>query len=57
MVKIGAFGTCLNDPGNPPRFFTLVQIVGGVGLFKPADNPGDIVQFLLDDFWPLVDLT
>jgi hypothetical protein len=34
----------------------LVQIVGGVGLFKPADNPGDIVQFLLDDFWPLVNL-
>jgi hypothetical protein len=56
MVKIGACGVCLNDPGNPPRLFTLVQIIGGVGLFKPADNPGDIVQFSIVDFWPLVDL-
>jgi hypothetical protein len=57
MINIGTFGACLNDPGNPPRFYTLLQIVGGVGLFRPIDDPGAVVQFAIDDFWPLVDLT
>ncbi|CAB4126270.1 hypothetical protein UFOVP70_14 [uncultured Caudovirales phage] len=51
--KIGAFGVCLNDPGNPPRFFNLRQIIGGMGLFSPVDQPGDIVQFDIVDFWAL----
>jgi hypothetical protein len=54
MVKIGAFGVCLNDPNNPPRFFTLLQLIGEIGLFAPNDNPGDIVQFSICDFWPLI---
>jgi hypothetical protein len=50
---IGSFGVCLNDPNNPPRFFKLLQIIGGLGLFSPVDQPGDIVQFDIVDFWAL----
>lgn len=51
--RVGSFGVCLNDQGNPPRFFTLLQLIGSVGLFAPVDDPGSIVQFAIDDFWQL----
>jgi hypothetical protein len=53
MPRIGSFGVCLNDPGNPPRFFTLVQMIGGLGLFAPVDDPGSIAQFPISDYWQL----
>jgi hypothetical protein len=51
--RVGSFGVCLNDPGNPPRFFTLVQMIGNMGLFAPVDDPGMTLQFDVDDFWQL----
>lgn len=51
---IGGFGTCLNDTGNPPIFWTLEAIIGGVGVFRQSDNPGNIVQFPIVDFWQLI---
>jgi len=51
--RVGSFGVCLNDPGNPPRFFTLVQTIGNMGLFSPVDDPGAILQFDIDEFCAL----
>lgn len=51
--RIGSFGVCLNDPGQPPRFLTLLQIIGSVGLFAPVDDPGSILQFDVGDYWEL----
>jgi hypothetical protein len=51
--RIGSFGVCLNDPSNPPRFFTLLQIIGGLGLFAPVDDPATIAHFPIDDYWQL----
>jgi len=51
--RVGSFGVCLNDPGNPPRFFTLLQIIGSIGLFAPVDDPGTIIQFDVCDYWEL----
>jgi hypothetical protein len=51
--RVGSFGVCLNDPGNPPRFFTLLQIIGGLGLFAPVDDPATIAQFPIHDYWQL----
>jgi hypothetical protein len=51
--RVGSFGVCLNDPGNPPRFFTLLQMIGSVGLFTPVDDPGSILQFDIGDYWEL----
>jgi hypothetical protein len=50
---IGSFGVCLNDPNNPPRFFTLLAINGGIGFFAPANGTGNNVEFAIIDFWPL----
>jgi hypothetical protein len=43
----------LHDPNNPPRFFTLLQLIGNMGLFAPVDDPGMTLQFDVDDFWQL----
>jgi hypothetical protein len=51
--RIGSFGVCLNDPGQSPRFFTLLQMIGSVGLFAPVDDPGSIAQFPISDYWEL----
>ena len=51
---IGGFGTCLDDPGNPPIFWTLETIIGDIGVFRQSDNPGNIVQFPIADFWQLI---
>lgn len=51
--RVGSFGVCLNDPGQPPRFFTLLQMIGSVGLFAPVDDPGSILQFDIGDYWEL----
>lgn len=51
---IGGFGVCLNDPGNPPIFWTLETVIGGVGVFRQSDNPANIAQFPIDDFWRLI---
>lgn len=50
----GSFGTCLNDPGNPPIFWTLETIIGDMGVFRQSDDPANIVQFPVADFWPLI---
>ena len=51
--RIGSFGVCLNDPGQPPRFFTLLQLIGNMGLFAPVDDPGMTLQFDVNDYWEL----
>tara|TARA_R110000868_G_scaffold182605_3_gene423652 strand:- start:51 stop:359 length:309 start_codon:yes stop_codon:yes gene_type:complete len=51
--RVGSFGVCLNDPNNPPRFLTLLQIIGSVGLFAPVDDPGMTLQFDVGDYWQL----
>ena len=51
--RIGSFGVCLNDPGQLPRFFTLLQVIGNMGLFAPVDDPGSILQFDVSDYWEL----
>jgi hypothetical protein len=51
--RVGSFGVCLNDPSNPPRFFTLLQIIGNLGLFAPVDDPVTILQFDVNDYWEL----
>lgn len=53
IPRVGSFGVCLNDPNNPPRFFTLLQLIGSVGLFAPVDDPGTILQFDVSDYWAL----
>ena len=53
MPRVGSFGVCLNDPGQPPRFFTLLQMIGNMGLFAPVDDPGSILQFDIGDYWEL----
>lgn len=50
---IGSFGVCLHDPNDPPRFFTLLQLIGNMGLFAPVDDPGSILQFDVCDYWEL----
>lgn len=51
---VGGFGVCLLDPGNPPIFWTLETIIGGVGVFRQSDNPGNIAQFPIANFWQLI---
>jgi hypothetical protein len=51
--RVGSFGVCLNDPKNPPRFYTLVEICGSFGMFNPVDNPELVQEFDLCDFWQL----
>ena len=50
----GSFGPCLNDPGNPPIFWTLETVIGDMGVFRQSDDPANIVQFPIADFWPLI---
>ena len=50
----GSWGTCLNDPGNPPIFWTLETVIGGVGVFRQSDNPANVAQFPIADFWRLI---
>lgn len=51
---VGGFGVCLLDPGNPPIFWTLETIIGDIGVFRQSDNPGNIVQFPIVNFWQLI---
>lgn len=50
---VGTMGVCLNDPGNPPIFWTLETRIGNLGIFREIGNPANMSQFSFDDFWPL----
>lgn len=50
----GSWGTWLDDPGNPPIFWTLETVRAGVGTFRQSDNPDNVQQFPIADFWRLM---
>lgn len=54
LPTVGGFGTCLDDSGNPPIFWVLQSITGDIGTFAQSDNPANVQQFPLADFWQLV---
>lgn len=53
-VTIGGFGVCLLDTGNPPVFWTLETIIADMGVFRQSDNPANIAQFPIANFWQLI---
>ena len=52
--KIGGFGVCLLDPGNPPIFWTLETVIGDIGIFRQSDKPANIAQFPIANFCQLI---